>query len=276
MASKRIPIDLSLVLPRVIALAVVAGWCWYYSATVSAMLSAESVEKELQDIQIPAGRNEWLLRPIGGDRSCRGVVTTDLKTTERERSKQEVEEINRTVDSTLPHLLVSKTERQIAFSISGKFNLDLLGKPFPASFNGDFLFDESFALIRVNGSLNSSGAALSVSTDAPNPLTLNGKVQINAETKSQSYIVPEPIFLVLNRQGAGTLKLPRSMRDSLKSFAPNPAAAAKLPFQVVAAKPGEAAECMAQIDGDSGSNRSNFSWGDLKFSTPNTTGKKND
>ena len=275
MTSKRIPIDLNLVLPRVIALAAVAGWCWYYSGTVSAMLSAESVERELQDIQIPAGRNEWLLRPIGGDRSCRGVVTTELRTTERERSKQELEEINRTVDSTLPHLLVSKTEKQIAFSVSGKFNLDLLGKPFPASFNGDFLFDESFALIRVEGSLNSSGAALSVSTDAPNPLTLNGKVQINAETKAQSYVVPEPIFLVLNRQGAGTLKLPRSMRDSLKTFAPNPAAATKLPFQVVAAKPGEAAECMAQI-GDSGSPRSDFNWGDLKFSTPNRTGKKND
>jgi hypothetical protein len=274
--SKRSSIDPRLVLPRAIALVAVAGWCWHYSATVSAMLSAEGVERELQDIQIPAGRHQWLLRPIGGGRSCRGVVTTELRTTERERAKEELDEINRAVDSSLPQQLLNKVERQSAFSIRGKFNLDLLGKPFPADFQSQFVFDESFALIRVEGSLHSSGAALSVSTDAPNPLTLNGKVQINSETKSQSYVVPEPIFLVLNRRGDGTLKLPRSMRDSLKSFAPNPAASTKLPFQVVSAKPDEAAECLAQMTRDAGSNPPNLNFRDFKFSAPNTTGMNND
>ena len=277
MTKRRVPIDLRLFLPRLAAAATVAAWLWFYADSVGALIQQEQIESKFQDIQIPAGEKYWVILPAfdstgttdpnpdAKSPACRGTISTELKKSERQRPAAESSAgLNEPGSSPLPAKPEQITEKISIFSINGRLWVDLLGRPFPAVFQGSGTFDENYRLTEISGVLQAGRVKIEVTTTAELPLTFAAQIGVNGSTTLSSYTLDAPIFLILNRAGDGTIKLPLEFRNALQSIIPHGAgntpaeaglsepfagnAPIHAPFRLVPADLGEKNTCQDRFD----------------------------
>lgn len=251
---KRIPCDLRLVLPRTAALVLAAGWIWFYADTVTAMRQTELLERELQDVLIPAGKSSWVLvdgrsSETSSNDECRGLITAELRRSKRQRAPEEIStDMDSAKDSSLPATQQSAFEKILLFNVTGSVVIDLLGRTFPAEFNGSLTFNEAYTLTKAEGFLKASSARADILSDSASPLTVSARLTVNDTVSTSAFTIEEPIFLIPDRNGNGTLKLPRSLQSGLRSLAPNHSGpAAAMPLHLKPATPQESALCSERL-----------------------------